>query len=90
MTEITGYAGSRHDLVDEMDFLERGEYGKDLEDGTWWICPPRTGFPLSRLTNHQVDEHEDGTITVSPSILSHGHDDKTWHGYLERGVWREV
>lgn len=40
---------------------------------------------------HQIVEHEDGTVTVAPSILAttgaHGHD---WHGYLERGVWREV
>ncbi len=42
---------------------------------------------------HDVDEHDDGTITVEPkptnsnSILCPlcG-----WHGYLERGVWREV
>jgi hypothetical protein len=41
------------------------------------------------LRNHDVTEHEDGTITVSPSILvGSGPDRPTWHGYLERGVWR--
>jgi hypothetical protein len=39
-----------------------------------------------------VVEHEDGTITVSPSILvSTSRDGKpleVWHGFLERGVWR--
>lgn len=55
----------------------------------WWIVDP--AGQIGRLGKHEVTEHEDGTITVSPSILSttatHGHD---WHGYLERGVWREV
>jgi hypothetical protein len=39
---------------------------------------------------HTIVEHEDGTITVSPSILVTGSHGKQWHGYLERGVWREV
>jgi hypothetical protein len=39
---------------------------------------------------HEVEEHEDGTITVEPrpgnsnSILS----PKGWHGYIDHGVWR--
>ena len=51
------------------------------------------GCGLANLTNHKVAEHEDGTITVSPSILTTGHDTGkaiTKHGYLEKGVWREV
>jgi hypothetical protein len=37
-------------------------------------------------------EHEDGTISLTPSILCHAVPDYSqgWHGYLERGVWREV
>ena len=46
------------------------------------------------LSKHTVTEHEDGTITVSPSILitMRGPEDveKTWHGFLEKGIWREV
>jgi hypothetical protein len=48
---------------------------------------------MGSLRNHQVTEHEDGTITVSESILIMGWDDAgevKWHGYLERGVWRRV
>lgn len=67
-----------------------GDYGQDAE-GVWWIRPPRGG--LGRLDNHTVVEHEDGTITVSPSILQSGSWDSEpatqWHGYLEHGVWRE-
>jgi hypothetical protein len=41
------------------------------------------------LSKHDVVEHEDGTITVSPSILvGGGGQPGSWHGYLERGVWR--
>lgn len=40
----------------------------------------------------QVTEEDDGSVTVSPSILQHAIPNYApeWHGYLERGVWREV
>lgn len=54
-----------------------------------WIKDP-VGH-VGRCVTHTITEHEDGTVSVSPSILAtiadHGHD---WHGYLERGVWRSV
>lgn len=84
--------GKRHDLAEGEHNLEPGEYGKDSQ-GVWWVRPPQAnGFYSGpgNINKHQVVEHEDGTITVSPSILVYGHHDKTWHGYLERGVWREV
>lgn len=66
--------------------LEPGEYC--LTESGWHGLTPN-GL-LSGLRNHKVVEHEDGTITVSPSILtSMGSDGPSWHGYLERGVWRE-
>jgi hypothetical protein len=41
--------------------------------------------------HHTWTWHADGTVTVSPSIVTthaeHGHD---WHGFLKRGVWSEV
>lgn len=63
-------------------FGEPCVYGRD-GDGNWWCRPPKGGCGI--LGDHQVTEHEDGTITVSPSILMPGQ----WHGYLERGVFRE-
>lgn len=55
----------------------------------WLVCSPN-GHACS-LANHEVVEHEDRTITVSPSILIRGRDNvELWHGYLERGVWRTV
>ena len=69
--------------------------GAEAGHGPVWECRP-PGQPESvqgNLANHEVTEHEDGTITVSPSILietSWAGEPVTWHGYLERGVWREV
>lgn len=60
-----------------------GDHGKD-SDGVWWVKPPVGTMGI--LAGHAVTEHADGTITVSPSILLEG----VWHGYLERGIWREA
>lgn len=64
--------------------LAEGDYGKDMH-GWWEARPP--GSHVGCLRKHDVVEHEDGTITVSPSILI---DDgrSQWHGYLQRGVWK--
>ncbi len=74
--------------------LAPGEYGLNPQDGQWYARPPQNedGFysGMGSLASHEVTEHEDGTITVSPSILITGHHDKQWHGYLERGIWRKV
>lgn len=64
--------------------LQPGDYCK--RGDVWWVCLPNR--QLGRLDSRwNVTEHEDGTITVSPSI----HDAPDgWHGWLERGVWRSV
>lgn len=56
--------------------------------GKMWIgqCPAGASCNLSR---HNVQEHEDGTITVKPSIRISGDQGiELWHGWLEKGVWR--
>jgi hypothetical protein len=69
--------------------LKEGEYGINPDDGNWYACTPNGH--LGGLANHTVEEHADKTITVSPSILVMTVGKKTvWHGYLERGEWREV
>jgi hypothetical protein len=71
------------------DILKEGEYSK-ASSGIWFCCTP--GGHIGNLGKHTVTEHEDGTITVSPSILvsapHEGKQNQLWHGYLERGVWR--
>jgi len=91
------------------DKLEPGDYvkvdpkrmpdGSPLHDGfekhgyPFWICCSPNGH-AGNLKAHEVIEHEDGTITVSPSILisrgGHGSGkpvEELWHGFLRRGVW---
>lgn len=68
-------------------WLQPGEYGKDPRDGNWYARTP-TGL-TGNLAAHEVVEHPDGTITVSPSILVDDGRTPKWHGYLKAGVWRE-
>jgi hypothetical protein len=56
----------------------------------WLLYLPGCG--VGRLSLHAVQEHEDGTITVTPSIDMKGHDSGQpthKHGYLTRGVWKD-
>lgn len=60
-------------------------------DGVWMVYLPKCG--AGRIPLHTVVEHADGTITVSPSIKMWGHDngqETVRHGYLEKGMWRDV
>jgi hypothetical protein len=83
--------GRRNDV--ELHEMQPGDYGRARSDGVWCCRTPngRGG----NLSAHEVVEHDDGTITVSPSILVmsetiHGSEREEWHGYLERGIWRSV
>lgn len=60
------------------------------EIGNWYINFPTADGNglLGNLANHTIEEHEDGTISVSPSILTTGHNDQR-HGYLTKGTWNE-
>lgn len=70
-----------------------GDYGRinrtleqvyGAERQLWWQVKAPDGSSCSlNPAIHRVTEHADGTITVYPSIVTH-----SWHGWLERGVWR--
>lgn len=71
----------------------RGMHLEDLE-GFWAVNLPAIGQwskPYRARVNprvHRIEEHEDGTITVAPSIsLKLGDGREVWHGFLQRGVW---
>ncbi len=64
---------------------EPGDYS--VVDGVAWVCLPGDDHGRS-LRTWELEEHDDGTITTNPSILDRG--SLGWHGYLERGVFREV
>lgn len=52
----------------------------------WYAVLP-SGVICSIIPDtHRIDEHEDGTITVTPSIFDAP---DGWHGHLVRGEWSE-
>lgn len=75
--------------------LEAGDYcvrqeAADPRRSVAWVVTPNGNGP-ARLDGWELTEHEDGSITVSPSILAEPAGGMPgWHGYLEHGVWREV
>lgn len=78
------------------DLTQPGDYGRITKPvGSprmmWWqvIAPDGTQGTLNPSV-HSVTEHEDGTITVSPSIDFSQRKPGLWHGWLERGRWRSV
>jgi len=96
------------DADGKLHFTQPGDYGKTV-DGEWRCRMPNwTDAVLNEWTRtegckefsvrigvHTKTEHEDGTITVNPSILWGADYDGmgergAWHGFLERGVWREA
>lgn len=87
--------GRRRDLTEwawlPEDTPTFGDYGRQ-PDMSWYAITPTN--LMANINSHQVIEHEDQTITVSPSILVSdyltGEQDRTWHGFLEHGVWRAV
>lgn len=64
--------------------LAPGDYGRH-EAGFWVVCTPNGH--AGNLSKHTVTEHEDGTITVAPSILVSDDTGELYHGFLQRGVW---
>lgn len=88
--------------------LEPGDYSKrsvtnhdETDHWTmWYVCAPDgQRFYLANEhdrdrsgKHHEVDEHDDGTISVVPkpansnSIQS---PNQGWHGWIDHGVWKE-
>lgn len=59
------------------DFAARRGHG-----WLWCVCDP-TGSLWSLGPSHWVEEHTDGTISVSPSLWDY----ESYHGHLTDGVW---
>lgn len=73
------------------DLGHKGNPG--LTDTVWGIVTPNGLYGM--LSIHTVREEDDGTISIRPgdgssnSVLIQGAT-KSWHGYIEHGVWSEV
>ena len=74
------------------DFDARNAEAGDYWFATWhkrdggrelWFRDP-FGHP-GRVSTHTVEEHDDGTVTVMPSIYDT--DPGGFHGWLTKGVW---
>jgi hypothetical protein len=66
-----------------------GEYMQGTA-GRWELCLPTGIHGAINDKTWAVTEHHDGTITVSPSINTTCPDtSRNWHGFLEKGIWRE-
>ena len=77
--------GERVDIA-SLTELTPGQYAR--HKGTWYACCPN-GL-IANLGNHTVMPHEDGSITVSPSILCTRDSETRWHGTLQKGVWKDL
>ena len=74
------------DYTDWSTERKPGEYAKLNDQGFWWAIAPNGDFGCFQSPNWQVEEHEDRTITVSPSLWFDY--PKGWHGFLRRGIWQ--
>jgi hypothetical protein len=72
-------------------------------DGVWYVIDPDNRVGAIVPSVHQVREHDDGTITVQPSLACRAADGHSptgdivpsagkegWHGWLRAGVWESV
>lgn len=86
------YQGRR---IDQAPHLHKPcDYGKWIENGVdhGWYAETPNGHG-GNLNGHDLTVHPDGTLTVAPSIqvtwMVKGQEVELWHGYLEKGVWRD-
>ena len=72
---------------------EPGDYGWQtwhLNEGEreLFIRDPFGAVGRIAISTHRVTEHEDGTVTVDPSIAPRdGAEPGAFHGWLRQGVW---
>lgn len=75
--------------------LEPGDYGKCTAPeatgrNSWWQCrAPDGSSGCFDPSIHSITEHEDGTITVHPSIDFSKRKAGAYHGYLRAGEWSD-
>lgn len=58
--------------------------------GWWEVTTPDGSLGSLNPDIHQVEEHDDGTITVTPSLDMSKRKPGGWHGWLRRGVFESV
>lgn len=66
---------------------EKGQRGSV---GWWQVTTPDGSLGCLDPSVHTITEHEDGTITVEPSLNMSKRKPGGWHGWLRRGVFESV
>lgn len=94
MSSNHAYPGVPYATIADFDRGEHPGWVKVPEDapayriGARWFVRCMVGCVIGRLSEgvHSVTEHDDGTITVEPSlVMSNG-----WHGWLRGGVFEVI
>lgn len=68
-----------------MRYADRKQHHPDeAGEGEWWVCDPNGVFYRLVSSVHSWTIHEDGTVTISPSIVAPR---GGYHGFLQQGVW---
>jgi hypothetical protein len=96
MTPSGPMAGRRRSDDTEPRDLLPGDYLLRPNRMAMWLCLPNAELarlPVNEGSAPSTDvwgftEHDDETITVSPSIWLKG--EREWHGFLTKGTWTEV
>jgi hypothetical protein len=74
----------RHFKAGDYDIVAKPDGSREL-----WFRDPKGH--VGRTSQHDLTEHDDGTVTVSPSIndtAAYGEDQQPgFHGWLQGGVW---
>lgn len=63
-----------------------------LRGTRWWVCDPGGVYYPIDESRWVVQEHKDGTITVTPSLDRPAFETtegvvRPWHGWLTVGTW---
>lgn len=66
------------------------EAGQRGAVGWWQVTTPDGSLGCLDPKVHTVTEHEDGTITVEPSLDMSKRKPGGWHGWLRKGVFESV
>lgn len=80
--------------LDPQEMAKPGAYGRATNPavlgkrtGWWEVTAPDGHVGSLDPSLHTVTEHEDGTITVAPSIDMSKRHAGAYHGYLRKGEW---
>lgn len=85
--EPDGYLDNKKMAVPGSFGRVTSESAQDTGLAFWQICCPDGDKGSLNPAVHTVTEHDDGTITVRPSIIS---PNTKWHGWLNAGVWSQA